>query len=364
MNFKDALEHYRAGSATEEEAALVEAELEKTQLIAEYLDEAWDIQTPDAPPPDYRKVRKRLRQQRIFLILIPVLIVAIIAAVLPLGHSLLYFDPTKSTFVSSCSDFELYLSAYTELFQPNHYFFNAVVNQTGLGRYQLEIVRYGLDDRSPEELTAILDKGTMTFPKEFLRSGLPINILANTTLPPYEMSPEHKAQVREKLEQLPDYISVRAAVSFQEDWSMEELVAFRDQLNGEITWSAIRHAPTDTQMLPLIGIQPNRSMVYYTGDTKLGQLYPAFYISESDCTPELLEQHFESLLQYIVDHPEITDVMGLERVDYYEDVLAYIREQGVKSYGCVVQTSARELLRLLDEGIVTQVWPMDADISL
>ena len=37
------------------------------------------------------------------------------------------------------------------------------------------------------------------------------------------------------------------------------------------------------------------------------------------------------------------------------NLLAYIREAGVMSYGCVVTTTAQELLRLLDENLVTQV---------
>ncbi len=51
MTFKEAMEHYRAGSATEEQRQMVEEELEKSKLIAEYMDAQWEEETiiPAAP---------------------------------------------------------------------------------------------------------------------------------------------------------------------------------------------------------------------------------------------------------------------------------------------------------------------------
>ena len=51
MSFKEAMEHYRAGTATQEERQLVEEELEKNKLIAEYMDAQWEEETiiPAAP---------------------------------------------------------------------------------------------------------------------------------------------------------------------------------------------------------------------------------------------------------------------------------------------------------------------------
>ena len=41
MEFREAMERYRAGCASEEEKRIVETEVEKSRLIAEYLDESW-----------------------------------------------------------------------------------------------------------------------------------------------------------------------------------------------------------------------------------------------------------------------------------------------------------------------------------
>ena len=71
MTFKEAMEHYRAGTASEQERQLVEQELEKSQLIAEYLDEQWDEKAfvPIAPTEEIKQVRKTLRRRNILIVL-------------------------------------------------------------------------------------------------------------------------------------------------------------------------------------------------------------------------------------------------------------------------------------------------------
>ena len=62
MTFRELLDKYRAGQASEEERALVEAELEKSEAIADYLAE----QVEDAlgrrrrrPPPERYGIFRR-----------------------------------------------------------------------------------------------------------------------------------------------------------------------------------------------------------------------------------------------------------------------------------------------------------------
>lgn len=360
MTFKEAFEHYKNGTATEEETALVETELEKSQLIAEYLDEDWDSMSSPAQVADYTRVRKKLRRNQLLLILIPVLIITLVAAMLPFGNTF-YYDPTKETLDDYASDLDLYLTAFTELFHPGYVYSHTLVNRTGIGVYQLELVRWSKNTGKQEFSSALIDKGNATLPRDFLHSTISVNIIARASYPIYDMEPEQKAQVRQRLEQLPDYVEVTAALSFPEDRSMAELMAFQEQLDGHVLWAGIRNAPEDEQRYPLTGFAPSNSGLIHE---LVNETYPAFEPAVLEQTPEMWAQHFESLLQYIVDHPEITDVMGLERVSYYEKVLAYTKQAGVMTYGCVVTTSAQELLRLLDEGIVTQVWPTDADIKV
>ena len=61
MTFRELLEKYRAGQASEEERALVEAELEKSEAIADYLaeqveDELGTAET-QAPAGEVRRIQ-------------------------------------------------------------------------------------------------------------------------------------------------------------------------------------------------------------------------------------------------------------------------------------------------------------------
>ena len=78
MTFKDAMEHYRAGTASEEERQLVEQELEKSQLIAEYLDAQWEEKPilPAAAPEEMKQVRKSLRRRNALTVLTSLLLAA------------------------------------------------------------------------------------------------------------------------------------------------------------------------------------------------------------------------------------------------------------------------------------------------
>ncbi|MFQ9915317.1 MAG: hypothetical protein ACLRWQ_01890 [Flavonifractor plautii] len=64
MTFRELLDKYRAGQASEEERALVEAELEKSEAIADYLAEQvegtrWGRPRRRPPPERYGIFRRR-----------------------------------------------------------------------------------------------------------------------------------------------------------------------------------------------------------------------------------------------------------------------------------------------------------------
>lgn len=366
MKFSDAFAHYRAGSASSEECALVEEELEKSRLISEYLDEDW-TQTPPPEPAqaELRQVRHSLRRHRAVTILIAVVLAAALAAgtffgALPLLERQ-YYNPEVYTYDRFCSDFDLYLMAYTELFHPGYVYDHTLVTKTGLGRYQLELVRYGFYAGESEYFSAALDRGSLTMPRSFQSSYLPCNIIERASYPVYPMEDTHKASVRQQLEELPDYIQVTAAISFPEDLSMAQLLDFMDTIDGTLCWAGIRNAPEDKQCYPLCGLDPYGSGILVEG---INGFYPYFEQAGEEVTGEVLEAHFESLLQFLTDQVEFPAEaeQGWVSESYYPSVLDYIRQDGVHSYGGVIAAAPGELLRLLDEGVITQVWPMDAYI--
>ena len=67
MTFRELLEKYRAGQASEEERTLVEAELEKSEAIADYLAEQVEDELgtaeAQAPAGEVRHIQKKMNRR-------------------------------------------------------------------------------------------------------------------------------------------------------------------------------------------------------------------------------------------------------------------------------------------------------------
>lgn len=362
MTFKEAMERYRAGTASAEEKQLVEAELEKHSLIAEYLDEQWDETAALAPPPaeEMRRVRKSLRRRNGLIVITSiVLAAALLLTVVLVGipaAERLYWDPTQPSGVQPDStDLELMLAAYAELFCPAVNVAGVSANRTGFARYDVSL-RYWDANRGGDVrfVEGSIEKGQLHLPQGTLQNAT-VNLFERATYPFYPEK-EWAVNVCGQLEQLPEYITVTAAVSFPKDLSMEELLVLRSTLqNGEIGWVGIRTSAENEQLLPLCGMQP------FAGGTvwmEANWAYPDFELSPVKMTAENLEAHFRALLQLSADQVGNDTGIDLRSADgqsFYEKVLDYTAENGVYSYGCFVSCSPGALLALVESGAVSQV---------
>lgn len=363
MTFKEAMEHYRAGTASEEERQLVEQELEKSQLIAEYLEGQWDdhVDVPAASDEEMKQVRKTIRRRNVFIVLTSV----VLAAALLLGAVLigipaaerLYWDPTDASYgTPHITDLELTLAAYTELFCPDINISSVSVSRSGFAAYDISI-QYWNAYRGGDSLFAngTIEKGELRLPAGFM-SHCPINMFDRASYPFYAQEESHKQAVYDKLSELPSYVTVVAAVSFPEDKSMEEVLAFQDSLlDGQVGWTAIRISPLEQQMLPLCGMQ-----VFQWGSvrTEANEYYPCLDTKPAEKTPDNLETHFKSLLRFSAD--QAAKDTGIPEENYmgqcyYTDVLEYVEENGIYSYGCYVCGTPETFLALMESGAVSQV---------
>jgi len=369
MTFNDAFAHYRAGTASEAERALVESELEKNRLISEYLDEAWQ-DAPDTATIDtqgIKHVRRTLRLRAALLVLCSLTLCAAVFlliqyAAIPAAEQQ-YWDPEESSFSSQFSnDLELTLAAYSELFIPGQCIGSVSSRHTDFASYDITVQHWDAAAGSSQLYAyGTLREGTLTLPNE-LTIFTPINIFENACHPAYPMAEDTKEDFYEKLSALPDYIHVEAAVSFAEDMSMEELTAFEESLEeGFILWVGIRNCPEEEQLLPLCGMAPFVGGVIREG---LNEAYPYFEIKGEARSPENLKAHFKSLLRFSADR--LSAERGIPSIDpwYYQEVLAYVEEAGIQSYGCYLSAPAHVFLALLDSGTASQVWPQDAAINI
>ena len=371
MTFKEAMEHYRAGTATQEQRQMVEEELEKSKLIAEYLDAQWEenVSIPAAPVEEMKQVRKSLRKRNARIVFTSLVLVAALALAtvyigIPAAESR-YWDPAQNSYGTAyCDDLELMLAAYTELFCPDVNLVSVTSDRTGFARYDITI-QYWDANRGGDSHFAFgtIDKGVLDIPQGVLRH-CSINIFDRATYPFYPAPENWKKNVTEKLAQLPEYITVTVAVSFPEDKSMEELLAFHDSLkNGSIGWVGIRTAPGTEQLLPLCGMNPFGGGVVRS---EINAHYPSFDLTTDSITSENLAAHFQALLQFSVD--QVSAGTGIDErytvhKSYYTQALEYVEENGVYSYGCYVSASPAAILTLIENGAVSQVRIQDIWIS-
>lgn len=367
MDFKTAMEHYQKGTASPEERRFVEEELEKSQLIAQYLDSQWEsAAVPEAPPTELKQIRKTLRNRNILIVLTSLILAAalcfgILQFAIPTWESQ-YWGPNARTRNSHVSDLTLTLSAYAELFSPTQSILNVNATHTGFASYSLSIqqlrVRGYHSDTS--YLSANLSKGKLSFCDGFWEY-VPANIFVRACWPEYDMGEAFDRQTRERLSTLPDYIWVTAAVSFERDLSMEELTALQASFaDGFIQWSGIRICGMEEQMYPLCGMKPYASGVVLDF---INETYPDFDIKLESAGAGQLESHFQSLLQFSLDQQQAgtgLDTVNTMADSYYTRALEYVEENGVYSYGCYISGPASLFLELMDSGIASQVWIEDA----
>lgn len=325
----------------------------------------WEV---PAPPEELDRVRKSIRKRNWKLIITSIVLAAVLLTgtvygIIPAVERL-YWDPYDCTTAEGVSDLNLVLSAYTELFQPGWEIGIVSGGRTGFASYDLSITRYDIAKAEYTYMTASLNKNQLGWDYRFTSERPAMNLFDRASYPFYPMQDDERELALEKLSQLPDYVTVEAAISFAEDLDMEQVLTFQDNHSIPITWVAIRNAPLDDQKFPLCGIDPfSGGAIYF----EVNEKYPQFSIDTSGnlnfvYTGDILEQHFKSLLQFSSDQLEAgrgAQVYGGDR-NYYTEVLEYVEENGIYSYGCVVYTTPTKLLELLENDQVSQIKLMDA----
>ena len=173
MTFRELLDKYRAGQASEEERALVEAELEKSEAIADYLaeqvEDALGAAETQAPAGEVwhiqKKVNRRLRRTAVWaacIVLAALLGVRFVVS--PLVSSL-YYQPNEKGFGTGIEGepdpeydaITLDLTALYSLIAPGDTVNSVTAQPEGFGRYTLT---YELQDwlaGETEQITGTLD---------------------------------------------------------------------------------------------------------------------------------------------------------------------------------------------------------------
>jgi len=328
-------------------------------------DNEWEQDT--APENEIKQIRKSIRKRNWKIVFMSVLLAAAVLlgsvyVVIPAAESR-YWNPGISEHGDKfATDLELALWAYGRVFCPRMNIADVTYKRTGFATYDLTISHWdsAIGGRVDYAL-ATMTRGKLELPEGFFWTTS-ANLFERGSYPVYTMEEKEKLGQRETLESLPEYIDLEVAVSFPEDLDMAQLLAFvQEWEEARIIWVGIRNAPENQQLYPLTGMAP--FIGGYVRDC-VNDNYPCFDIGYSNITAGDLEQHFVSLLTFLKDQEDAGRGVGYTNgIDYYGNVLSYIEEGGVKTYGCMIVGPASMFLEMLDSGVASQVWIQDAWID-
>jgi len=342
--------------------------------MEEMRNESWEaITPPENAEQEMANIRKTIKKQNwktilTSIVLVIALLLGTIYGIMPLAEKF-YWDPLDSSFDQYNTDLHLILDAYAELFLPGQTL-SVLAGRTGFADYELNITMMDAVRDTRQHLTGRLNKGQLGFDYAFFDwSNKPA--FHSAIFPEYPASAweRNRKEVREKLEQLPKYIRLEAAVTFPEDITMAQLLKIMeyDYIGNlgdlKVIWAAIRTQEVQSESSHhSVGI----SFVLSPLDGGINEAYPEFYLSCYEPSGETLEQHFKSLMQFSSDL--MLDGKAVltwhEDHNFYQEALAYVEENGVNSYGCIVTGTPETMLALLDSGDILDMELMDAWIEL
>ena len=359
MKFEELLKRYKDGTATAEEAAMVEEELEKVRLIEEYLAQE------DAPLPlpeisatgevkaVQRTITNRTRRTALAVVAgVLALLLLLQFVLLPLANARVFDEPDYDN--GKLSEYELFMDTMTHLCIPFYNYYGTGKTTTGFGQWTLTNTFWGLNrERRYSDFTltcGLLDTRNDDVMWPMFPAVNSIEITDNYQQEGFDTGDK-------ALGRLDDSIAVAAAVSFNRELTLEEVLALRHQYSNLTVWSA---ALTPQYSRPVHLTFVHNGLGW--GDDA-NKDYPLLWVSDpAKMTAEKWQQHLESQLQFMIDHRRL-----LNQIDPLANSYQYLLkdiQSGATFKGMWVIGTGEELLSLYDSGVVGDIWGVNAYIAL
>ena len=369
MDFETAFAHYQSSTATAEETALVERELEKYRLIEDYLAAQSLPELPEdtaLAASETKAVKRRLgRRTRSTVLMAAAAMLAVLlllqCAVSPLLNRRVYSSADDHL------DFDAAMTALTGLYMPLGVYVGSSLSHTG---FMTDTVSLQFSDLT----------GSSRFG---VRTGLTLRLGALGRLSASDLRPLHYALIgyftptlnadgteaaptdycQQALADMSDQLTVTSAVQFTDRLSADELAALMARhpeltfLSGKVGNEGVYTPQSLFCSLTPAGIS--------FGDA-LEADYPGFTLPHTNITGAALQQHFEAMLQCLIDHPAAAKsaaMMGNEAHNY-KRLLQDVQDNGLQFTGVWVQGTPSALLSLMDESSARSISNYEAHIRL
>ena len=361
MRFEDLLKKYKDGTATAEERAAVEEELEKVRLIEEYLAEEEavlplpEVNSAGEVKAVQRTITRRTRRTALAVVAGVLALLALLQFVLlPLANGRIYDEPDYGN--GEISQYSLFMDTYTQLYMPMYLYYGTDKQTSGFGRWTLTN-GFRSVDRTYITPEFTVTAGTLDFGADaelFYQMFPAVNLVHISDS--YQRNGH--GYVDNALRRLDDCINVTAAVSFNRELTLEELMAFTAQWQDSLDiFSAVLwrqdHRPIHLSL---------RGSSIGWGES-VNEDYPFLFLElPQHADAATLQQHLESQLQFIIDHEYL-----LNKLDNHSDpsaLLDDLRRTGARFKGIWVTGTGEELLHLYESGLVGDIEPQEAHIAL
>lgn len=376
MTFRELLDKYRAGQTSEEERALVEAELEKSEAIADYLaeqvEDALGAAETQAPAGEVRhiqkKVNRRLRRTAVWaacIVLAALLGVRFVVS--PLVSSL-YYQPNEKGFGTGIEGepdpeydaITLDLTALYSLIAPGDTVNSVTAQPEGFGRYTLTVETEAWLTGETSQRSGELGPHADGFWAHSSPGRSILEIMESAESGRVSDKLEFSRHTPDYLRELPGTSYVAAWVHFPEHLNPVKLYWLEEQQEYSgirFLWAGVRTGEESMLGFPMLDARGS-------GFSPDWEDYPMFNWAQASLERAVgvaYEQRFRSLLAYVNDRPQAIEALlgGEVWADYYQsyfaEAAAYVEANGVEVTGALVYAEADDLLRLWENGDVDKI---------
>lgn len=393
--FMEIFKRYREGNASEEEKKLVQVEIEKNKAINELLADEFENDFDFGYDPGNidesiagnideigetvkKAVNRRFRKMLMMSVIAVVLIFGLLQLLVSPVMDKMYYDPGNKTQGEYFNDITFDMFAFTELNVPGYSTSSIIVSPEGYGRYDLIIRRRNLfeDDYERINLKQIRDRREGFF--DYLYG---YNMFLNRPGGHEEEKSTFDYKLpMEELKEMDQKNYVSTFVVFNDNKLLLEFWDINEDYNLEFKWLAVETGmDSEGRAYGKLGFNPMFGDSISTADEPDHKSYPFFKLSYSTYAkpeeihgkpyPEKMayyyEEHFKSLLKYLVDRKEFVDLYGYNQntSSYNEKALDYIEENGVEIYAMLVFGEAADIVDFIEKESVYSLYINDVKVS-
>lgn len=396
MKFQELLDRYKNNTATDEEIALVEEELEKNELINDYLSEHLlenlneKRESEDATSAkESQGIKKAVNRKFGKIVVVSVLAVALLFGgikflALPL-YDKAFYNPNEGYHSEWSNALFLDVCAVTELWFPGYVTSYANAESLGMGTYDITISLWNSFKGEDESFNNRLVRGNFEkSPSDFWhfpisnafyeRNSSDVVVKADGTESQWVQTAEEKSYYLDELKKLPETAEASVFFSFKEDIPLADYCErVKGYDNLYFNWVAVRSNDKPYHGSP-IGFSPSGSGVIIEEGTLPIAEYPCFELANCDFNADLggysskdLETHFKTLLKYASQRQDFLSafcaVNSAGSGANYLDILDYVEKNGVKTYGVLIQGNRDAILNFANEDMIHTIFVSNVKVS-